>query len=63
MNCDQGKITSPITTVNKWVSAINFIVGKINPAAGVVTGQFAIATQSGASAVALANDDVWRVAA
>lgn len=63
MSCDQEKITSPITAANKWVSAINFVVGRINPAAGVVTGQFAIATQSGASAVALANGDGTAVTA
>lgn len=57
MSCDQEKITSPVTVANKWISAINFIAGKINPAAGVVTGQFAIATQSGASAVALSDGD------
>ena len=63
MSCDQGKTTSPITAANKWVSAINFVVGRINPAAGVVTGQFAIATQSGASAVALSNGDGTAVTA
>lgn len=57
MSCDQERITSPVATANMWGTLINFAVGKINPAAGVVTGQFAIATQSGASAVALANGD------
>ncbi|WP_205205190.1 calcium-binding protein, partial [Azonexus hydrophilus] len=57
MSCVPEKDHDPISVINKWVSAINFAVGKINPMAGAVTGQFAIATQSGASAVALANGD------
>lgn len=57
MSCGDGRNSNPVNAINKWVSAINFVVGRVNPAAGAVTGQFAIASQSAASAVALANGD------
>ncbi|WP_439590585.1 calcium-binding protein, partial [Hydrogenophaga sp.] len=54
MSCESND-SNPIVVANKWIAAINFAAGRINPAAGVITGQFAIASQSGATAIAVSD--------
>jgi hypothetical protein len=57
MSCEKNDPANHIKTANTWVSAINFVAERINPFANIITSQFAIATQAGATGVALANGD------
>ncbi|MDR1062826.1 MAG: hypothetical protein LBL48_02640 [Azoarcus sp.] len=47
--------SSPITTVNRWLSIASFAVGKLNPIAGAIVSQFALASQTGATSFAVSN--------